>query len=229
MLKTYDEFIARVNELGFLPFHGKFPQGFPMLQSETTEEQWHTGIDATDPWRWKDRAAEERELAFGCILGGQKGFIAKRLYPLFYIACQPSRSMEERYARGELSQTTWQLHKLFAGGSVLSTAEIRTALGVTKKGGASQVDTAMKELQKEFIITVCGNRRKVSSEGREYGWPANTYCRVTDWAPDGWLGDGGEMDPNEARRQLLDIGCSIGTDADRAALSKLLFGKRSDA
>ncbi|MGE5654798.1 MAG: hypothetical protein ACM3ZQ_11155, partial [Bacillota bacterium] len=199
MLRTYDEFVARVNELGFLPFHGRFLPGFPMLQAETLEEQWHTGDNETDPWRWKDRAAEEKQLAFGCILGGNKGFIAKRLYPLFYVACHPSISVEERWGRGELSQTSWQLHKLFTGGQDLSTAEIRQALGVTKKQGASQVDTAVKELQKEFVITVCGNRRKVSLDGREYGWPANTYSRVRDWAADGWLDGIEEMDRDEAR------------------------------
>lgn len=43
MLKTYAEFVARVNELGFFPFYGRFLEGFPMLQTETMEEQWHTG------------------------------------------------------------------------------------------------------------------------------------------------------------------------------------------
>ncbi len=226
MLRTYDQFVARVNELGFFSFYGRFLPGFPMLQTETTEEQWHTGDRETDPWQWKDRAAEEQQLAFGCVLGGHKGFISKRLYPLFYAACRPTLNMEERYARGEISQATWQLYKLFAGGAVLSTAEIRQALGVTKKEGASQVDTALRELQKEFSITVCGNRRKVSQDGREYGWPSNTYCRVADWAPAGWL-DGSDMiDRDEARDQLLEIGCSIAPGIGRDVLSKLLFGKR---
>ncbi len=228
MLRTYAEFLALVNELGFFPFYGRFLPGFPMLQTETTEDQWHTGDRETDPWQWKDRAAEERQLAFGCILGGHKGFIAKQLYPLFYAACHSTISMEERYGRGELSQTAWQLHRLFAGGAVLSTAEIRQALGVTKKEGASQVDATLKELQKGFVITVCGNRRKVSLDGREYGWPANTYCRVTDWTPDGWLDGSDEIDPAEAREQLLDIGCSIAPSGDRQALSKVLFGRRSE-
>lgn len=225
MLKTYDEFILKVNELGFLPFSGRFPEGFPLLQSETTEEQWHTGDPETDPWQWKDRAAQDRELAFGCILGGNKGFVAKRLYPLFYAAFSPAETMDERHDYGELSQATWDLYRLFADGAELSTADVRKALGVTKSTGAGQVDTALKTLQKEYVITVCGNKRKVSFDGLEYGWPANTYCLVEHWAPSGWLDGASETDSSEARSRILDIGCSFGSHIDRAALSKQLFGK----
>lgn len=225
MLRTYDDFLARVNKLGFFSFCGRFADGFPMLQMETKEDQWHTGDPETDPWQWKDRAAGEKELAFGCVLGGYKGFISKRLYPLFYAACSPESDIGERRENGELSRTAWELHRLFADGSTLSTADVRKALGVTRKSGAGRVDAALKEQQKEFVITVCGNKRKVSFDGLEYGWPANTYCRVEDWAPAGWLEGAEGMDPDEARRRILDIGCSIGGHVDRSALSRLLFGK----
>lgn len=225
MLKTYDEFVTWGNELGFCAFGGQFADGFPMLEHETEETQWHTGDPETDPWQWKDRAAQEKELAFGCILGGYKGFISKSMYPLFYAACSPSLSIDERYDSGELSQTLWELNGLFSDGSVLSTADIRKALGVTQKSGACRVDAALKELQKEFIVTVCGNKRKVSFDGLEYGWPANTYCRVEDWAPAGWLEGIEKLTPDSARRQILDMGCSIGRHVDRVVLSKKLFSK----
>lgn len=229
MLETYDDFIARVEELGFFPFYGKFLDDYPTLQSETMENKWHTGEKETDPWKWKDRAAEEKKLAFGCILGGYKGFISKRLYPLFYAACHPSIEMKERYEKGELSDTSWHLYQMFEIGTVLSTADIRKMLGVTRKSGASKVDNAIKLLQKEFILTVCGNKRKVSFEGAEYGWPSNTYCLVHDWASEGWLDGINDIDPDDARNKILNIGCSIGRNVDRLALSKILFNKWKEA
>jgi hypothetical protein len=196
-----------------------------MLQAETAESQWHTGDPETDPWQWKDRAAMEKKLAFGCILGGYKGFISKELYPLFYAACHPAGDAEELYDSGELSHAAWQLYQLLEHDTVLSTADIRKALHVTKKSGASRVDTAVEELQRKFYITVCGNRRKVALNGQEYGWPANTYTRVEDWIPEDWLHCAENIDPEGARSRILDIGCSIGSGIDRQALSKLLFKK----
>ena len=91
-LQKYEDFIERVNELGFIAFSNALP-GFPSLTQETPGGIWFTGNPDTDPWHWKDRAAEEKKLSFGCVLGGFKGFIAPRMYSLFYIACQPEEHM----------------------------------------------------------------------------------------------------------------------------------------
>ncbi|MCA9869007.1 MAG: hypothetical protein KC487_01255, partial [Anaerolineae bacterium] len=98
MLTTYEDFIARVEALGFMTLSPLLPR-LPSLGGETAESQWHTGLE-TDPWRWKDRVAEEKRLAYGCILGKHKGFVARRLYPIFYAAYHPTLSMPERWARG---------------------------------------------------------------------------------------------------------------------------------
>ena len=91
-LETYEDFLARVDELGFMAL-SKSVAGLPCLGAETRPEQWHTGDPQTDPWQWKDRAAEQKQVAYGCILGGQKGFVAARLYPAFYAACRPARPL----------------------------------------------------------------------------------------------------------------------------------------
>ena len=225
MLQTYREFIDLVNQWGFMPFYGKFLPGFPTLQSETLEGQWHTGQDESDPWRWKDRAAAEKALAFGSILGGFKGFVAPALYPHFYAACSPASSPEERYEQGQLSAAGWQVYRLFAAGEVLSTADVRQALGVSQKAGAGQVDAALKDLEKTYVLTVCGNKRKVSAAGQEYGWPANTYQLVRHWAPAAWLQAAGGIRPPEARAAILERGQAIAPGVDVAALGKVLFGQ----
>lgn len=223
MLCTYDDFIAKVNETGFLPFHGNFLGDFPSLQTLTLGTRWHTGEEETDPWKWKNRAANERILAFGCLLGGQKGFIARWLYPFFVSACRPAVSLEEQFEIGERSHTEWRVFQLFENNPVLSTADIRKAMGVTKSAGASQVDGAMKRLQRDFILTVCGSKRKVNREGFEYGWAANAYCPVETWAPAEWLSGVDEIDPGLARCKILDAASAMHPGTDRAALTKILF------
>lgn len=225
MLTTYDEFIALAEKLGYLPFYGKFLEGFPMLGDYTQDSSWWTGDESTDPWQWKDRAAKEKKLAFGCVLGGHRGFITKALYPYFYAAYCPEKRMEERYADGELSQIQNKLWQLFDGDVILSTADIRKSLGVTRKDGAGAVDTAIKNLQREFFITICGNKRRIARDGREIGWASNSYCRVNAWAPADWLQGAHGLDKQAAREHILDVGVSIGKDVDRAKLSRVLFGK----
>jgi hypothetical protein len=218
MLTTYEEFLARVEALGFMPLSTLLP-GLPSLGDETAESQWHTGLD-TDPWRWKDRAAEEKRLAYGCILGGHKGFVTQRMYPIFYAAFHPALSMPERWANGTVSQLTWRLWQLFEENGTLNISQVRKALGASGKQGASALDTAVQQLQHEYYLTVDGNDRKVSAKGEFYGWPVNRYRRVPDWAPAGWLEGVEDWSAQEARELILDDGAAMAEDVNRRDLAK---------
>jgi hypothetical protein len=220
MLTIYDDFVARVESLGFMPLSHLLP-GLPSLGDETAENLWHTGLD-TDPWRWKDRVAEEKRLAYGCILGGHKGFVIQRMYPIFYAAFHPTLSMPERWAGGTVNQRTWQLWQLFEEKGTLNISQVRQTLGASRKQGVSAVDTAIQQLQREYYITVDGNERKVNAKGEFYGWPVNRYSRVMDWAPAGWLESTKDWSVAEARELVLDDGIAMSNGVNRQDLAKKL-------
>lgn len=224
-LVTYQDFLDRVDELGFMALSYALP-GLPCLSEETRPQSWHGDDPDADPWNWKDKAAEEKRLAYGCILGGHKGFVSARMYPLFYAACHPVESMEERWAAGQVSQTTWQLWRVFEEQTSLNTSEIRREMGVTAKQGGSRVDASIRELQRDYYITVAGNRRKVDKHGKPYGWPACVCERVTDWAPADWLSGISGIHPEQARETILDRGMAIGKHFSRQDLAKMLWGAR---
>lgn len=220
LLKRYEDFIDRVDELGFMALSNILP-GFPSLSEETPKENWHTGDPDIDPWCWKDKAAEEKRLAFGCILGGYKGFVSARMYSLFYAAFHPTEHMEERRASGQVNQTVWQLWQLFEDKTLLNTSDIRQELGVTLKKGGSKVDRAIQELQQRYYITVAGSRRKTDKYGQPYGWPANVYDKVERWAPLEWMLAYG-LNQEEAREKILDRGIVISKNISRKELAKTL-------
>jgi len=218
MLATYEAFIARVEAVGFMALSPLLP-GFPSLGGETPDSQWHTGLE-TDPWVWKDRAAEEKRLAFGCILGGHKGFVSARLYPLFYAAYHPAQSMPESLTAGTINQTLWQVWQLFEAKGVLNISQVRQMMGVGRKQSASAVDAAIQQLQREFYLTVDGNERKISAKGEFYGWPVNRYRRVVDWAPPDWLESVKDWEPAEASRLILDDGVAMSQNVARQPLAR---------
>ncbi len=220
MLSSYEDFVARVESLGFLALSHLLP-GLPSLGNETPASLWHTGLD-TDPWRWKDRVAEEKRLAYGCILGGHKGFVSRRMYPIFYVVFHPLLSMPERWATGTINQRIWRLWQLFEEKGALNISQVRQILGVSRQQGASAVDTAIQQLQREYYITLDGNDRKLSAKGEFYGWPVNRYRRVMDWAPAGWLDSAKDWSVAEARELILDDGVAMSDGVDRQALAKKL-------
>ena len=220
MLSTYEDFIARVESLGFMSLSPLLP-GLPSLGGETPENLWHTGLN-TDPWRWKDRAAEEKRLAYGCILGGHKGFVTRRMYPIFYAAFHPMLSMPERWATGTVKQRTWQLWQLFQEKGTLNISQVRQILEVSRKQGSSALDTAIQQLQHEYYITVDGIDRKVSAKGESYGWPVNRYSLVMNWSPAGWLDSAKNFSAEEARELILEEGAVMSDVVNRQDLAKKL-------
>lgn len=221
LLKRYEDFLNRVDDLGFMALSNILP-GFPSLSEETPKENWHTGDLDTDPWCWKDKAAEEKRLAFGCILGGHKGFVSARMYSLFYTAFHPKEYMEERRASGQVSQTVWQLWQLFEEKTLLNTSDIRQEMGVTLKKGGSKVDKAIKELQQYYYITVAASRRKTDKYGQPYGWPVNVYDKVENWVPSEWMKMSPGLSSEEARERILDNGIVISKNISRKELAKTL-------
>lgn len=220
-LQTYEEFLCRVDELGFMTLSNVLP-GFPSLTEETPKEIWHTSDRDTDPWCWKDRAAEEKKLAFGCILGGNKGFVSARMYQLFYMAFHPNEHMEERREAGQVSQIAWKLWQLFESKTLINTGDIRREMGVTHKKGGSKVDAAVIELQQYFYITVAGNSRKLDKFGKPYGWAANVYDKVMNWVPEEWMKENDSLSQEEALERILEAGITISNSVNRSELSKML-------
>ncbi len=221
LLNSYNDFIDRVNELGFMAL-SNIHEGFPSLSSETSKNQWHTGEAETDPWQWKDRAAEEKKLAFGCILGGNKGFISEKMYQYFYSVYKPTLSMEERWEEGMISTELWNLWQLFNKKTLLDTAEIRKEMGVTAKSGGSKLDRAVVQLQREYYITVAGNRYKINKQGEPYGWPANTYDKVENWVPSGWIENSSNTDVEEARQTIINTGLVMCKGLDKNQFIRIL-------
>jgi len=221
LLENYQDFLKRVNELGFMSLSNILP-GFPSLSEETPKELWHTGDYDTDPWCWKDRAAEEKQFAFGCILGGHKGFVSVDMYPYFYALFQPQMSMEERWEDGLVSPVVWNLWQLFEKKTLLNTSDIRQEMGVTMKKGGSKVDNAIIELQKHYYITVAGSRRKLNKLGEPYGWAANVYDKVDNWAPHEWLKNCGEIKLDAAKQKIIETGIAISKDVGEKDLVKVL-------
>ena len=227
-LTSYQDFVDRVNELGFLPMSGLAP-GLPSLGDLTPGGSWHTGDPDTDPWQWKDRAAREKKLAYGCILNGQKGFVASHLYAAFYTAFHPPEPMPLRWSEGTVDQTTWSLWNLFEKHGVVNTFEAHRLMAGSSSSsapGSARVDSRLQALQAAYYITGAGNTRKVSRAGQEYGWPAMRYQRVLDWAPGGWLSDAPGMRVNEAWEIILEAGQAVsaaaGTRLERKDLARAL-------
>lgn len=189
---TYNYFIEKVNELGFIT---------PFSEGTGADGQSFTGDPDTDPWLWKERAAREKKLAYGSFFNGKKGYIAPRFYSIFVDAFRPYKSIEERYESGKLGRYEWEFWNLLnKENRPLGTHEYRAMIGVTAKDGRSALDAAIVRLQMTFDVTTIGNVDMLDKNGNPYNQSVG-YDKIENWAPNEWM----EMNPRMEHEEALEI------------------------
>ena len=186
---TFDDFVKKVEELGFLG---------PFTINIVPENQVWCGDPELDPWFWKERAAQDKRLAHGAFYGGKKGYIAPRFYSIFRDAFHPRSTMEERYSAGKLSQYEWDFWNLLKKeGRGLGTHEFRSMLGVTAKNGRSALDGAVQRLQMTMDIATVGNVDMLDKDGKAYN-SSVAYDIAEISVPPEWLTMNPPMEHAEA-------------------------------
>lgn len=197
MIRTYDEFAQELDRLGFMLFWSE--KGYLSLGQLTDRAAWHTGIEDTDPWHWKDMMAERRDGAYAHILAGQGTFISREWYPVFNAAY--SIDIEERYDMGLLPRLTMDMWRLFDERPVWGRHELRRALAgrFSKK---SEFESALRTLEGGMLITISGQVQPLSLSGKPIGWQAMEYTRADVYLSD-WL-EGAEQDADDARQMIRE-------------------------
>lgn len=222
---TYDDFVEKVNELGFISSSNGIAKGFPCINDFVPETQWWTGDPDLDPWGWKDRAAGEKKLAYGTFFENKKGFIAPGYYSIFLDAFHPAKTMEERQEAGILGKYEWLLWQLLGKENrPLGTHEYRAMLGVTAKTGQSSLNTAVTNMQLTFDIALTGKVDMVDKNGIPYN--TSVGCdKMENWVPAEWLVLNPRMQHLEALETIYQRAQQISRGADQESIKKV-FSKQ---
>ena len=81
-IRSWQELINWINEIGFLPLFGNGVTGFS-AEEHTSPDYWWSGIRSEDPWEWREIIAASRQVAYGKFFGGKAGFISLDWLPYF--------------------------------------------------------------------------------------------------------------------------------------------------
>ncbi|MBT9176780.1 MAG: hypothetical protein DDT20_01102 [Firmicutes bacterium] len=201
MLHTYDDFVRYINICGFMPL-SPTKLGFPSLVDLTEDSAGHTN-EASDPWVWRNKIAEEKIAAYAKLFGRKPGFISLAYYPYFMVLRRGTATGADLYSEGKLSYLAHAIYELFQTSPQLAAHELPRLLGLEgeRKG---EIENALTELQMHMLITTCGAARKTNPRGEEYGWPAVVYTTVENWLPQDILLRSDAMTKDEAKAFLLD-------------------------
>ena len=200
-IKTYEEAIQVIEEVGFLPLAPLVPE-FPALNTITAPESWHSDTE-NDPWIWRTRFAVEGVAGYGKFIKKKSVLISRDLLPYFKAVLGSYEKVEERYQKGNISREALTLYRIINDAGVIDTRELRTLAGLREKEYKRMFDNSLLELQGTMDIVISGIKEKTNAEGEKNGWSSTSFETYDSWASRFKI-EAIAVEKENAREYLLD-------------------------
>ncbi len=228
-LRTAEDLLSRVREVGFLPLFSNAVEGFS-VEEQTTPDAWWEGDPARDPWEWRQVLASNPDIAYGKFFDRKAGFISREWFPVFANERRNGYDFDALYEDGFASYRAKKVMDTFAvdeqmRGRELMGFEIRAEAGFGKDGEKG-FEGVMTQLQMQTYLLMGDFRQKRNKKGQAYGWHiAVMETPETKWGYD-FVTSMYAEDPGESRKRILQQMKDEYPAASDAEIRKVLGIKR---
>ena len=180
-IRSWQELVNWVNEIGFLPLFANNVYGFSAEEHVHTGSWW-TGDAEQDPWVWREIIAGSRQVAYGKFFGGKAGFISVEWLPYFANFRRDGYDFDARWEDGLASRREKSVMDLLTGRDedgdiiypeirILST-DLKKQAGFGKEG-AKNFPGIVSGLQMQTYLVITDFTRRKNKKGAEYGMPVS--------------------------------------------------------
>ena len=171
-IRTREELVELVNEIGFLPFFSGRIEGFS-LEENISYDAWYQGRWSGkihwDAWDWKGQVLQSRELVYGKFFEKKAGFISLKLWPDFCNYRRDGYDFDARSDDGLASYKDKGVVEYIAAAGAALTRDIKDSLNY-KNGGNKGFETVITRLQMETYVVPVNYEYSRRKNGDEYGW-----------------------------------------------------------
>lgn len=180
-IRTWQELVNWVNEIGFLPLFGNEVKGFS-AEEHTAPDYWWSGDRQEDPWEWREIIAASTKAAYGKFFSNKAGFISLEWLPDFVNCRREGYDFDSRYQDGLASRREKKIMDFFITGDedgdpvfkderILST-ELKKLAGFGK-GKEKNFSGIITALQMQTYLVIVDFERRKNKRGEEYGMPVS--------------------------------------------------------
>ena len=199
-IKTYEEAIKVVEEMGLLPLSPLTPD-YPSLNSITAQENWHSETEF-DPWMWRTKFSTDGVAGYGKFIKKKSVLVSRKLLPYVKKVLGSNESIQERYLDGKVSREAFELYKIISDQEGIDTRALRTKAELKEKNQKKLFDNALVELQGTMDIVISGIQEKTDVDGEKNGWSSTAFETYDSWASRNKI-DVIVTDKEEAKKYLL--------------------------
>ena len=169
-IRTWQELINWINEVGFLPLFSNEVEGFS-AEEHVSPDYWWTGIRQEDPWEWREMIAASHQVAYGKFFDQRAGFISLEWLPHFVNYRRNGYDFDSRWEDGLANRREKKIMDLltdrdddgdviFPDEQILST-ELKKKAGFGK-GGEKNFPGIVTGLQMQTYLVITDFHRRVN-------------------------------------------------------------------
>lgn len=230
-IRTWQELVNWINEVGFLPLFGNEIEGFS-VEEHVSDRFWWTGDREQDPWEWREIIAADRRVAYGKFFDKKAGFISLEWLPYFVNFRRNGYDFDARWDDGLANRREKAIMDLLTDrdedGDVIwtekqiLTTDLKKIAGFGKGATFKNFQGVVTGLMMQtYLVTVDFHRRE-NKRGEEYGMPVSVMLPPEAvWGYEQVTSAYAEA-PEVSKKRLYDRVRELYPQADDAAVVKLI-------
>jgi len=180
-IRTWQELINWINEIGFLPLFANKVEGFS-VEEHVSPDYWWSGNREEDPWEWREIIAASHKVAYGKFFDQKAGFISVEWLKYFANFRRDGYDFDSRWEDGLanrrekkimdlLTDTDEDGELVFLEKGILST-ELKKLAGFGR-GKEKNYPGIMAALQMQTYLVISDFKKRTNKRGEEYGMPVS--------------------------------------------------------
>lgn len=220
-VKTYEEAIKVIEEIGFLPLAPLIPD-YPALTTITSQSSWHSDTEF-DPWIWRTKFSVDGVAGYGKFVKKKSILFSRQLLPYVKKVLGSNESVEERYFNGNVSKEAFHLYEIISQDEGIDTRELRKTAGLREKEQKKLFDHALVELQGAMDIVISGIQEKTNADGEKNGWSSTAFETYDSWVSRNNI-ETINVDKEDAKNYLIYHFSNMCSDKSVIKLKKIFIG-----
>lgn len=200
-LKSAEDIIHIVSEIGFLPFFANEIEGFS-IEEHCPRELWFS--DETEgPWEWKGPIARSKECVYGKFFRGKAGFVSLDMFPELANYRRSGYDFDARYDDGLAAKKDKDVYNFIAKSGAVISKSLKAELDY-RKGGNKGFETVITRLQMQTYVNIADFVYMRDKNGKQYGWGVAEYSTPEEMFGYETVTAAYKKDPSDSRELLLE-------------------------
>lgn len=201
-LKTPEDVVNYVNQIGFLPLFQNDIPGFS-VEERTVPYYWWSDDAENDPWLWREIIAESGKAAYGKFFGKKAGFVSLEWFPAFANYRRDGYDFDAKWDDEKIPFRLKKIMDVFSDGKEHYSFEVKRNAGYGKDG-EKNFEGCITELQMQTYLVIQSFRCKLNKSGQPYGWPIAVYTTPEkQWGED-FISGAYDEKPEESCRRITE-------------------------